>query len=61
MPYKSDAQRRWAHTAAGIKALGGKKKVAHWDDESEGMDLPERKHKPRAKAGDLARARSHKR
>jgi hypothetical protein len=34
MPYKSDAQRRWAHTSAGTKALGGKAKVAEWDDSS---------------------------
>lgn len=27
MPYKSKAQAQWAHTKAGIKALGGKNKV----------------------------------
>lgn len=31
MPWKSDKQRRWGHTAAGQKALGGKKAVAEWD------------------------------
>lgn len=40
MPYKSDQQRKWAHTKAGTKALGGKYKVAEWDAESKGKDLP---------------------
>lgn len=42
MPYSSDRQRRWAHSPAGIKALGGKKKVHHWDEATKGMNLPER-------------------
>lgn len=42
MPYKSDAQRRWAHTPAGMKALGGPEKVAEWDAASKGKKLPER-------------------
>jgi hypothetical protein len=41
MPYKSDAQRKWAHTPAGTKALGGKSKVAEWDSSSKGKKLPE--------------------
>jgi len=41
-PYVSEAQRRWAHTPAGMKALGGKKAVEHWDEESKGKDLPEK-------------------
>lgn len=41
MPYQSDAQRRWAHTTKGTKALGGKAKVAEWDAESKGMKLDE--------------------
>lgn len=40
-PYRSEAQRKWAHTEAGIKALGGEKAVEHWDKESKGKDLPE--------------------
>jgi hypothetical protein len=40
MPYVSDAQRRWAHTATGTKALGGPDKVAEWDRASKGKDLP---------------------
>lgn len=43
MPYKSDAQRRWAHTPSGEQALGGPAKVAEWDAASKGMKLPERK------------------
>jgi hypothetical protein len=40
MPYTSDAQRRWAHTEAGTKALGGPAKVKEWDRASKGKDLP---------------------
>jgi hypothetical protein len=40
MPYKSEQQRKWAHTKSGMKALGGAEKVAEWDKESEGMKLP---------------------
>ena len=41
MPFKSDAQRRWAHTKKGKEALGGEAKVQEWDQASKGMDLPE--------------------
>lgn len=40
--YSSEAQRRWAHTATGTKALGGKKAVKEWDTASRGLDLPEK-------------------
>lgn len=49
MPYKSEAQRKWAHTPAGIKALGGKKKVKEWDAMSEGIKLPKRIKKKKSK------------
>ena len=55
MPYQSDAQRRWAHTPSGEKALGGPAKVAEWDSASKGMKLPERK-KPTSKARALGEA-----
>lgn len=42
MPYKSEAQRRWAHTPKGTKALGGKVAVKHWDKISKGKRRPER-------------------
>ena len=42
MPYASDKQRRWAHTAAGKRALGGSARVHEWDAASRGMKLPER-------------------
>lgn len=45
MPYKSEAQRRWAHTDAGKKALGGASAVHEWDQASKGKSLPERKKK----------------
>jgi len=47
MPYSSDAQRRWAHTSAGTKALGGKSKVHEWDEASKGKELPEHSKTPR--------------
>ena len=31
MPFSSVAQQRWAHTPAGVAALGGVGKVAEWD------------------------------
>jgi hypothetical protein len=42
MPYKSDAQRRWAHTKAGKEALGGEAGVHEWDEATKGKNLPER-------------------
>jgi|SRR5208283_833981 len=42
MPYKSVAQRGWAHTPEGIKALGGTAKVAEWDAASKGRHLPQK-------------------
>ncbi len=41
MPYKSDAQRKWAHTKTGMKKLG-KKTVKEFDEASRGKKLPER-------------------
>lgn len=41
-PYVSDAQRRWAHTSTGTKALGGKAAVHHWDESTKGKKLPEK-------------------
>lgn len=42
MPYVSERQRRWAHTKAGIKALGGKKAVEEWDKTTKGKKLPKK-------------------
>lgn len=41
MPYKSDAQRRWAHTKAGKKALGAKR-IKKYDKLAKGKNLPEK-------------------
>jgi len=41
MPYKSDQQRKWAHSKSGIKALG-KKRVKEFDKASKGHKLPKR-------------------
>lgn len=40
MPFKSEAQRRWAYTKAGTKALGGKKAVAEWESATGNKKLP---------------------
>lgn len=42
MPYKSERQRKWAHTKAGTRALGGKKAVEEWDNATKGKKLPKR-------------------
>lgn len=36
MPFKSQAQRRWAYTKEGTKALGGKQAVAEWENATKG-------------------------
>jgi hypothetical protein len=41
-PYSSEAQRRWAHTEAGKKALGGEAAVHEWDEATKGKRLPEK-------------------
>jgi hypothetical protein len=51
MPYKSIQQERWAHTASGLKALGGKAKVHEWDQASKGKKLPRRVKKTKHKVG----------
>ncbi len=48
MPWKSTQQARWGHSPSGIKALGGKNKVAEWDAATPKGSLPMVKgHKPR--------------
>lgn len=41
-PYVSEAQRRWAHTSSGEKALGGKAGVHEWNEATKGKKLPEK-------------------
>lgn len=41
MPYASEAQRRWAHSPSGEKALG-KSGVKEWDSATRGKKLPEK-------------------
>ena len=41
MPFKSKAQARWGNSPAGIEALGGKAKVAEWNNDTK-LGLPER-------------------
>ncbi|CAK0741411.1 hypothetical protein CCP1ISM_130004 [Azospirillaceae bacterium] len=45
MPYRSESQRRWAHTATGKKALGGEAGVREWDEATKGKELPEKVEK----------------
>ena len=40
MPFKSQAQRAWAYTKEGTKALGGKKAVAEWEKATGSRKLP---------------------
>ena len=40
MPFKSQAQRKWAYTQEGTKALGGKKAVAEWEKSTGDKKLP---------------------
>ena len=40
MPWKSEAQRKWGNSPAGIKALGGKKNVDEWNKATKGKQLP---------------------
>lgn len=43
MPLVSQAQRKWAHSPSGLRALGGKAAVAEWESETP-SHLPERIH-----------------
>lgn len=40
MPFKSQAQRKWAYTKEGTKALGGKKAVQEWEKSTGDKKLP---------------------
>ena len=42
MPWKSQTQRKWGNSPAGIKALGGKKNVEEWNKATKGKKLPQR-------------------
>lgn len=48
MPLKSQAQRRWAHTPEGTKALGGESAVAEWEAATP-KNIPERVKKKKPK------------
>lgn len=45
IPFKSEAQRKWAYTKQGTRALGGKKKVAEWEKATGDKKLPKRAKK----------------
>lgn len=49
MAFKSTQQKKWAHTKAGIKALGGKKAVEEWDKATKGKKLPKYAKKKKGK------------
>ena len=42
MPFKSQAQRKWAYTKEGTKALGGKEKVKEWEKATGDKKLPKK-------------------
>ena len=47
MPFRSEAQRKWAYTKEGTKALVGKKAVAEWEKATGNKKLP--KYAPKKK------------
>lgn len=49
MPFKSKAQRRWAYTKEGTKALGGKTAVQEWEKATGNKKLPKYVPKPKRK------------
>jgi hypothetical protein len=49
MPWKSEQQRKWGNSPAGIKALG-KKGVAEWNKATGKKKLPKRVKKSKKKA-----------
>ena len=49
MPFKSEAQRKWAYTKEGMKALGGKKGVAEWERATGNKKLPKYANKSKNK------------
>ena len=49
MPFKSQAQRKWAYTKAGTKALGGKQAVKEWEKATGDKPLPKVALKKKAK------------
>jgi len=42
MPWRSNQQREWGHSAEGEAALGGPSAVAEWDAATKGKRLPKR-------------------
>lgn len=40
MPFRSEAQRKWAYTKQGTKALGGKEAVKEWEKATGNKKLP---------------------
>ena len=42
MPFKSQAQRKWAYTKEGTKALGGTQAVKEWEQATGSKKLPKR-------------------
>lgn len=47
MPFKSEAQRKWAYTKEGTRALGGKQAVQEWSKATGNKQLP--KYAPKKK------------
>lgn len=49
IPFISQAQRRWAYTKEGTKALGGKDKVVEWERATGNKKLPKVAPKKKSK------------
>ena len=49
MSWKSEAQRKWGHTKAGTKALGGKQAVQEWEKATGNKKLPKVAPKKKSK------------
>jgi hypothetical protein len=56
MPYRSEKQRRWAHTPAGVRKLG-KRTVEEFDRASRGVNVPETAPRERRVSNRRRRAR----
>ena len=50
-PFVSEAQSRWGHSNAGVKALGGQAHVKEWEQSTDYKRLSERKGKGNGKGG----------
>lgn len=53
MPWVSEQQRKWGHSASGLQALGGASKVKEWDSATMPGSLPDKVGNSTMKHGTL--------